>query len=84
MPGLDNTQLNSFQQAFYALDDKIQGDSGYTERQRAKFLIMHSCQISERCFFQWLKYPKKVTITNRYFISVVLNKNPQIIFLRHD
>lgn len=80
MPDIDNTQLNSLQRAFYALDNHMQYENGFTEQSRAKFIIMHCCEISESCFYLWLKYPRKVKKANRYFVAVALNKNTQQIF----
>ncbi len=53
------------------------------DKKRFRYMVTHTCQISETCFYDWLKYPERIKSYNdKFFIAIALNKDVKQLFTK--
>jgi hypothetical protein len=70
----------NFSRAFYALDNKVKGPFGLTERQRARVMIEKLCEVSRQCVYSWLVDVSLIKKTYRHDIALIMNCDPKTLF----
>jgi hypothetical protein len=73
MPAKPAEQRTNLARAFYALDNKKKGPLGISDRARFKSLIITSCQIEGRTWYEWMSKPASVRPSDRVTLSLLFN-----------